>query len=381
MAGPGAPLVAEFAPLELGAALAISHEAARQLVADALELGHRLPRLWDLVRAGRVPAWRARLIARETTDLSLEAASFADRLIAATPTKVGLVNATGLVAEARLYFDPDRAVADEEQALARRGVWLRHGAAPATTEVTMTLETPDAELFDQTLSRIATDLHTLGDTDPLETRRARAVGILADPQHALDLMSGREHTPRRPPGVTTLFVHLTSQDLAADLTTDSAGRAGAVSIERLGAATTHLLGQWLARFAAAGAKIIVRPVLDPHRTWAVDQHDPPEQLREQVLLRESHCVFPGCRRDSRTCDLDHLDPYRPPDQGGPPGQTNPENLAPLCRAHHRAKTHTAWTYRRDRDGTLTWTSPTGHQYAVRPSGRRPPDRPGQPLSL
>ena len=142
LAGPGAPLVAEFAPLELGAALAISHETARQLVADALELGHRLPRLWDLVRAGRVPAWRARLIAQETTDLSLEAARFADRLIAATPDKVGLVNASRLVQEARLFFDPDRAVADEEQALARRGVWLRRGAAPATTEVTMTLDTP-----------------------------------------------------------------------------------------------------------------------------------------------------------------------------------------------------------------------------------------------
>ena len=115
----------------------------------------------------------------------------------------------------------------------------------------------------------------------------------------------------------------------------------------------------------------MRPVLDPHRTWAVDQHDPPEQLRDQVLLRESHCVFPGCRRDSRTCDLDHLDPYQPPDQGGPPGQTSPENLAPLCRAHHRAKTHTAWTYRRDRDGTLTWTSPTGHTYAVNPVSRAP----------
>ena len=164
-----------------------------------------------------VPAWRARLIARETRDLSLDAARFADRLIAATPDKIGSVHAGRLVQEARLYFDPDRAVADEDEALAKRGVWLRPGAAPATTEMWMTLDTPDAEHFDHTLSRVASDLRQLGDTDTLDVRRARAVGILADPQYALDLMSGREGAapstrqwrggepvraphPRRPPG-------------------------------------------------------------------------------------------------------------------------------------------------------------------------------------
>ena len=43
LAGPGAPWVAEFAPADLAAALGISHDAARQLIADALELAHRLP--------------------------------------------------------------------------------------------------------------------------------------------------------------------------------------------------------------------------------------------------------------------------------------------------------------------------------------------------
>ena len=76
------------------------------------------------------------------------------------------MHAERLVQEARLYFDPDRAVADEEEALAKRGVWLRHGAAPATTEVWMTLDTPDAEPFDASVSRIAHDLAELGDTDP-----------------------------------------------------------------------------------------------------------------------------------------------------------------------------------------------------------------------
>ena len=50
LAGEGTPLVAEFAPMELGAALGMSTDSARALVGDALELAHRLPRTWKLVR-------------------------------------------------------------------------------------------------------------------------------------------------------------------------------------------------------------------------------------------------------------------------------------------------------------------------------------------
>ena len=60
IAGEGAPLVAEFCLAELGTVLGISTTAAKKLVGHALELRHRLPRLWAQVQAGRVPAWRAR---------------------------------------------------------------------------------------------------------------------------------------------------------------------------------------------------------------------------------------------------------------------------------------------------------------------------------
>ena len=117
-----------------------------------------------------------------------------------------------------------------------------------------------------------------------------------------------------------LYLHLTPDDLTGDGT-------GAVSIEQLGAATTHLLTDWLARHTG---KVLVRPVLDLAVDWAVDQHDPPERMREQVILRDAHCVFPGCTRDSRACDLDHITAYIPLDEGGPPGQTRPvEPRAPV----------------------------------------------------
>ena len=369
LAGPGAPWVAEFAPVDLAAALGITHDAGRQLIADALELAYRLPRLWKRVLAGEVPVWRARLIARETTDLSVEAALFADRLIAATPRRIGQVQAARLVQEARLYFDPDRALADEEEALTKRGVWLRHGSAPATTDVTMTLDTPDALLFDQTVTRIAGDLNELGDTEDLEVRRARAVGILADPQYALDLLSGPRQ-PQHPASAravrTNLYVHLTPADLDATWM-----RAPVPPRSRSSAPpppSCSPTGSPGSQQPAPRSPSAPSSTSTPTGPWTSTTH--PTRCARPWSCATRHCVFPGCRRDSRACDLDHITEYLPMEDGGPPGQTRPGNLAPLCRTHHRVKTHTAWHYKRLDDGSYVWTAPTGHQYRVTPASRR-----------
>ena len=193
------------------------------------------------------------------------------------------------------------------------------------------------------------------------------MGILADPQHALDLMSGRRGaTPSTGAGSLDLYVHLTPADLEPG--------TGACTIERLGAATIELLGDWLARQATTGGRVVIRPVLDLERHEPVDQHDPPHSMREAVLLRDAHCVFPGCRRDSRACDLDHINPYVPLADGGPPDQTSLANLAPLCRTHHRVKTFTGWDYKRLDGGG--YSLDIAHRSPVRRRQRiAPPTRP------
>ena len=52
IAGEGCPLVAEFCVAELGAVLGVSTTSAKKLIGHALELRHRLPRLWAQVHAG-----------------------------------------------------------------------------------------------------------------------------------------------------------------------------------------------------------------------------------------------------------------------------------------------------------------------------------------
>ena len=75
---------AEFCVAELGAVLGLSTIAAKRLVGQALELRHRLPRVWRRVQAGQVPAWKARRIAETTihAHLSPEAVAYVDAQVA-----------------------------------------------------------------------------------------------------------------------------------------------------------------------------------------------------------------------------------------------------------------------------------------------------------
>ena len=131
-------------------------------------------------------------------------------------------------------------------------------------------------------------------------------------------------------------------------------------MERLGPLSLARIKQWVGHTA-----VTVIPVIRTDRTDAVDRHDPPAWMRELVILRDQHCVFPHCQTDARSCDLDHIEEY---DDTGPPGQTHPGNLAPLCRRHHRAKTTGRWRYLRTPDGHYEWFGPYGTTYLVTPRG-------------
>ena len=110
LAGDGTPGIAEYAVEELGAVLEVPYLTAYGLCADSVAVCYRLPRLWERLHAGLVPAWQARLVARETHGLSVEMVGFVDRQVAILidrrrfPTLRVLRD---LVHEARLRMDPD----------------------------------------------------------------------------------------------------------------------------------------------------------------------------------------------------------------------------------------------------------------------------------
>src|SRR4051794_886602 len=87
LAGPGTPLVAEYTVEALGAVLHQPYRTTLSLVADAVELCFRLPRLWALVQDGSLQTWKARQAAHETTHLCEAAVGFVDRHLAVTAAR------------------------------------------------------------------------------------------------------------------------------------------------------------------------------------------------------------------------------------------------------------------------------------------------------
>ncbi len=102
------------------------------------------------------------------------------------------------------------------------------------------------------------------------------------------------------------------------------------------------------------------------------RYRPPVDLAQIVRARDTRCLSPICEMPARRCDLDHRIPFAADGTGG---STSAENLAPLCERDHLIKTHARWHLHRDAHGTVTWTTPTGHQYTYKsdpPPGAEPP---------
>lgn len=87
---------------------------------------------------------------------------------------------------------------------------------------------------------------------------------------------------------------------------------------------------------------------------------PPAPLRRFVQLRDQTCRFLTCNRRAEHCELDHVRAHA---DGGP---TTATNLIALCSRHHHLKHDGRWTITRRPDGSITWTSPTGHHWISPP---------------
>ncbi len=84
-------------------------------------------------------------------------------------------------------------------------------------------------------------------------------------------------------------------------------------------------------------------------------------LRRWLGVMSPACIFPGCGRAARACDIDHLTAW------ADGGVTDADNLEPECRHHHRLRHETKWTPVRDPDsGVVRWRSPLGHDAEVDP---------------
>ena len=110
----------------------------------------------------------------------------------------------------------------------------------------------------------------------------------------------------------------------------------------------------------------IREIIHPGAAGPEPRYTPSAALAEFVRCRDLTCRFPGCDKPATTADIDHTVPH-------PVGPTHASNLKALCRFHHLLKTFWTgpggWKDRQHPDGTIVWTSPTGHTYTTHPGSR------------
>ena len=398
LAGPGAPEISEFAVIELAAALGRSTDSGRMLLSDAVEARYRLPKIWQRLVDGQVQVWRVRRVTDVTRGLTQEAAAFVDAHLAHVVHTASFTTVKRLVAEAAARFDPETAEMEEIDTAATLHVTLDLTTAWSIgtangVHLTGLLDRADAEELEHAIRTIADQLLAAGSTDSLDVRRAKALGYLSRGDLTLDLpteddaSSVEEARQRRlettKPTTRTrqvvLHVHLSEAALkgAPEVDPDT-GKLG-LHLARVDnhhqTLTADTVRDWL---GVPGTQVTVKPVIDLADQIAVDSYEIPDRISQRVKLKRPTCVFPHCTRTSARVDLDHIDEYVPPDRGGPPGQTATDTLAPLCRRHHRAKTHPspvstssttiAWDYEQLTPTTWLWTSPHDIRYLVHPDG-------------
>ncbi|WZH51139.1 MAG: HNH endonuclease signature motif containing protein [Nocardioides alkalitolerans] len=355
----------------------------------------------------------ARRIAQATRSLTVEAASFVDRHIAYVAGKATGPEVDRLVAEAAALFDPETTEAERHAADGGRYLAIDlddlayadplTGTLRGTVNVHGSLDLADALDLERTVAHVARQLAELGHDSDLDVRRSVALGEIArrcDGVTTLEYGAGEAPNGDQPQPVqrarreVVLFVHLDQAAITGTLNGTGPGietctGMTGIDLARLdtpgaprGVVTVEQVQTWC---AAPDTTVTVKPIIDLNQHDAVNGYTPPDRIADHVRAAWPRCVFPYCTRSSRTADLDHSHPY---EADGPPGQTSTRNLFPLCRRHHRMKTHremttgNTWTYRPtdpsrgEPPNALLWTSPLGQRYLVDHDGTRPWPPPG-----
>ena len=446
----GTPLVAEFAAAELGPLIGRGFVSAWNQIRNALDVRHRHPRLWQGIENLQVRPYQAVEVARRTSaaGLSLEQARWVDTQIDGYLAALPWSGFVDLVEAKIIAVDPtaaeERRRAEALKQFVATGQCNEYGLKTLICKA----RAGDVIFFVAMADRIAQILALRGDTDPVDVRRAKAVGILANPARAMELLeqyaatdaeptpepepepeqngnadpepstdpasdetSGREkdsdtdeivhegdlhpshnhadaqEAERHPcptcdgdgtvTGDPTAFVQPTRIDPAklrpnATLYVHTSlqsflDRTGVARAEGVGAITVQQAIEFLGH-----TNVSVKPVIDLANQMPVDGYESPDWMREVVHLLRPRDVFPYSSNLSRNKDLDHPIPYRPMDNGGPPGQTDPYRMGPMTRYAHRVKTHArGWRHLNPLPGVYLWRTRHGYWFRVDRHGTHP----------
>jgi hypothetical protein len=325
-----------------------------------------------------------------------------------------------LLEAAIVEADPDGAEQQAADAAKERFVRLGRKSEHGLTLIIARAAAGDAIWFKATIDRIAEILAKRGDTDTIKVRRSKAIGILAQPAQALQLLcqhqdddwdgpaepadaaepddaepadpeaedgagnaadagshfkpdpcceSHSNHRslqilpppfgPQRARPRAVVYVHLSAEALTAGTGVARVENVGPVMLGRL----RLLLGE--------GCTIDLKPVIDlPAGHTPIDAYEIPASLREQLQLRYPADVFPyaAVSPQHRHRSHDPLPEPRPRRAARPNPARQPR---PHIRRNHNQKTHGRWQVRQPEPGTWLWRSPHRRIYLVNATGTHP----------
>ncbi|WES64928.1 DUF222 domain-containing protein [Microbacter sp. GSS18] len=367
-------LAVRAAAADIAVRLQLSETTVQARAAHAATLRERTPAVWAGFLGGSMPEANATAIAQLAATLPHDApeawASFEDRVLSAA-TRLAPGRFRTVARRARERAHPEPIETRHRRAAADRGVWLTPELDGICT-LTAPLPAADAHALKRRIDGAARELRRAPD------ERRTLAQLRADVLTDLAPSTGGAETGSASNGGTATGSATggtaigTATDGTAIGTAASATVAVTVpALTLLGAsdepATLDGYGPIdldTARRLAGSATSWVRVLTHPHTGTVLDvdrrTYRVPVDLKRWLGVKHPLCVFPGCPRAAADCDLDHVLDW----QYG--GATAEDNLAPLCRPHHRLKHESAWELERD-ERSLAWTSPTGHSAEVDPT--------------
>ena len=191
--GEGTPEIADFAPAELGCSLKLSAGSAKRLIADALDLRHRLPATWAAARAGQgadLPGPPGR---QTTRHLTLEQARQVDARVAPDAGRGVLGSAADPAGRAGLRRRPDGADAAAERAARERFVRLGRTTEHGLRVIWAKIDRRRRRVGRRDDHPAGRDPATRRRPDTLDVRRSKAFGMLiTQPAEALRLLNSHQ---------------------------------------------------------------------------------------------------------------------------------------------------------------------------------------------
>ncbi|HEX6246708.1 MAG TPA: hypothetical protein VFZ64_02445, partial [Nocardioidaceae bacterium] len=186
----GTPLVAEFAAMELGAVLGMGHVAAEAFQRDAVNVRHRHPLLWSALLEGRGRVWQARKVSRmcASAGLDRDQARWVDAVTTGYIGSLPWGRFESLVEAKIVEVDPLAAEQRRRAAALARFVRTGQSGEFGLRTIVARATAGDAVFFVAMVDRIAEVLAERGDTDPVDVRRSKAIGVLANPARAVAML-------------------------------------------------------------------------------------------------------------------------------------------------------------------------------------------------